>query len=100
MSRTFSYFVILSNSRDLHPGQRHGHGIATIPNQGKFESEYKDGAIVGMATITLPDGGKLEFQFKDGRPYGKGMYISPDGRKRELEFEDGRLKKRVKPAVK
>ena len=66
-----------------------GFGSVTLPDNGQYEGQFKNGGKHGKGILISPDGDRYEGQFKSDVPHGRGIYKWSDGRIYEGQLKDG-----------
>ncbi|MEN6389956.1 MAG: protein kinase [Syntrophomonas sp.] len=75
---------------DLQNNIPHGHGIATVPSQGKYEGEWRGGKETGQHTFTYTNGNKYVGEMAEGQPGGQGTMTQANGTTYTGTWKDGK----------
>ena len=70
-------------------GERHGQGIAVLPNRDQYEGDYKLGLREGNGCYYFVNGARYEGEWKKGLKHGKGKFNYPDGSRYCGEWKNG-----------
>ena len=81
----FGSYVGDRNERD----ERHGHGVANLPNGDTYDGEYKKGLRHGRGEYKFQCGAIYKGEYQNNKKHGQGSFHYPDGSWYEGEwFED------------
>ena len=69
--------------------QRHGYGVAHLPNGDIYRGFYLEGKRHGRGHYRFKkNGSRYTGEWREGKKHGRGMFIYPDGTKYEGYWED------------
>ena len=76
---------------DFQHGKRHGYGVYTYADGGRFEGEWVDDKVHGRGVSVYSSGNRYEGEWVDGRINGQGTLWYADGDQYQGEWRDGKM---------
>ena len=68
----------------------HGRGVSVYSSGNRYEGEWVDGKINGQGTLWYADGDQYQGEWRDGKMHGRGTYTYADGDQYEGDWKDDR----------
>ncbi|XP_037087699.1 radial spoke head 1 homolog [Pollicipes pollicipes] len=69
--------------------QRHGYGVAHLPNGDIYRGYYNEGKRHGRGHYRFKkNGSRYTGEWQDGKKHGRGVFVYPDGTRYEGNWED------------